>query len=194
MAGTITKREVNPGAGVKEGDTLFTIADLSTVWVIANVPETQINHLRIGSPAQIRSPALGENALSGRVSYLDPQLTEDTRTARVRSVVGNPGQRLKLGMFVEVSFQAQAGADAKATELAVPSAAVQRIGDRTIVFVAEEDEPGHFQVRDVDVGAEVGGFRRVISGLKSGEVVVMKGGFALKSQLLKGQLAEDDDK
>lgn len=194
IAGVIIKREVNPGAGVKEGDKLFTIADLNTVWVIANVPEAQVNHLRVGSPAEIRTPALGEDALSGRVSYIDAQLNEDTRTARVRVVVGNTGQRLKVGMFVEVNFQARTNAGAPATELAVPSAAVQRIGERTVVFVAEDDEPGHFQVRDVEVGGEGGGFRRVISGLKVGETVVIKGGFALKSQLLKGQLEEDDEK
>jgi membrane fusion protein, heavy metal efflux system len=192
--GTVTKREVNPGAGVKEGDTLFTIADLRTVWVIANVPEAQISHLRVGSPAEIRGPALGELTLSGRVSYIDPQLSEDTRTARVRVVVGNTGQRLKVGMFVKVSFEGLANAGAPTTELAVHSAAVLRIGERTVVFVAEEGAPGHFQVRDVEVADEAGGYRRVISGLKAGDSVVVKGGFALKSQLLKGQLEEGDEK
>lgn len=192
IAGTVTKREVNPGAGVKEGDTLFSIADLSTVWIIASVPESQVNHIRVGTPAEIRGPALGGTTLAGRVSYIDPQLSVETRTARVRIVVANSGQRLKVGMFVEVSFQAHGVA--QATELAVPSAAVQRIGERTVVFVAEEDEPGHFQVRDVEVGGAAGGYTQVITGLKAGERVVTKGTFALKSQLLKGQLEEDDDK
>jgi cobalt-zinc-cadmium efflux system membrane fusion protein len=194
ITGTVIKREVNAGAGVKEGDTLFAIADLSTVWVIANVPEAQSNHLRVGAPALIRGPALVEATVSGRISYIDSQLNNETHTVRIRVEVANPGERLKVGMFVEVSFQGRPSAGLPATELAVPSQAVQRIGERTVVFVAEEGEPGHFQVRDVELGGEAGGYRRVINGLKAGQRVVTKGTFALKSQLLKGQLEEDDKK
>jgi len=189
-SGTVIKRGINPGAGVKEGDALFTIADISTVWVIANVPEAQVNSLRVGTSAEIKSAGLGENTLTGRITFIDPQLNQETRTARVRVEVANPGERLKVGMFVEVGFQT---GTTTANELVVPEQAIQRIGERTVVFVPEENEPGHFQVRDVQAGSLVEGYRQIISGLALGDRVVTKGSFPLKSQLLKGQFGGDKD-
>jgi cobalt-zinc-cadmium efflux system membrane fusion protein len=196
IAGTITKREVNPGAGVKEGDTLFAIANLSTVWVMANVPEAQVNRLRVGARAEVRLPASGERTLAGRVSYVDSQVNAETHTVRVRIEVPNPRESLKVGMFLEVSFPGAlaTGGAPGAIELVVPSEAVQRIGERPVVFVPEEKEPGHFKFRYVELGAETDGYRRVTDGLKPGERLVIKGSFALKSQLFRGQLKEEDDK
>ncbi|MGH8700721.1 MAG: efflux RND transporter periplasmic adaptor subunit [Burkholderiales bacterium] len=196
IAGTITRRAVNPGMGVKEGDTLFAIADLATVWVMANVPEAQVSRLRAGASAQVRPPASGERTLAGRVNYIDSQVNAETHTVRVRIEVANPGERLKAGMFVEVIFPgALAASGAPGTmEVVIPSETVQRIGERPVVFVPEEKEPGHFRVRYVELGGETDGYRRVTEGLKPGERLVIKGSFALKSQLLKGQLKEDDEK
>ena len=191
VSGKVTERLVNVGAGVEAGKPMFTIANLSTVWVIANVPEAQIGSVRVGTPAEIRSTALGSNAISGNVSYINPQLNEDTRTAQVRIEVGNRGESLKAGMFVEVGFQT-ATTSVGGEELMVPSAAVQRIGDRHVVFIPNEGEAGHFEVRDVDLGGETNGYRKVLSGLSMGERVVTKGSFALKTQLMKGELGEDD--
>ncbi len=190
VSGTVIERGINPGAGVKEGDRLFTIADISTVWVIGNVPEAQVNSLRVGTPAEIKSAGLGETVLTGRITFIDPKLNEETRTARVRVEVPNPGERLKVGMFVEVGFQT---GTTTTNELAVPEQAIQRIGDRTVVFIPEENEAGHFQVRDVRAGELIEGYRRIISGLALGDRVVTKGSFTLKSQLLKGQFKEDKD-
>lgn len=190
-SGAITERSVNPGSGVESGKPLFTIANLSTVWVIANVPEAQLGNLHNGTPAEIRSPTIGDAAIPGRVSYIDPQLNQETHTTRVRVEVGNAGERLKPGMFVEVGFQAGTG-KATGEDLVIPSEAVQKIGDRTIVFVPEENEPGHFKVRDVELGTEVGGFRRVISGLTLEDKVVTKGSFTLKAQLMKSQFGEEE--
>jgi cobalt-zinc-cadmium efflux system membrane fusion protein len=195
IAGTITKREVNPGAGVKEGDTLFAIANLATVWVMAKVPEAQVNRLRVGAVAQVRPPTSGDKSLVGRVSYIDSQVDAETHTVRVRVEVPNPGERLKVGMFVEVSFpNALSASGAPGTmEIVIPAEAVQRISERPAVFVPEEKEPGHFKLRFIELGGEIDGYRRVTAGLQSGERIVVKGGFALKSQLFKGQLKEEDD-
>jgi cobalt-zinc-cadmium efflux system membrane fusion protein len=190
--GAVTERFVNPGSGIEAGKPLFTIANLSTVWVIANVPETQLGNLHNGTPAEIRSAALGAAAVAGRVSYIDPQINQETHTARVRVEVGNAGERLKPGMFVEVGFQAGTG-KATGEELVIPSEAVQKIGDRTVVFVPDEKEPGHFKVRDVEIGAEVGGFLRVLGGLTLEDKVVTRGSFTLKAQLMKSQLGEDEN-
>ena len=195
ISGVITKRAVNPGMGVKEGDTLFAIADLTTVWVMANVPEAQVSRLRVGSRAQVKSPAADEGHIAGRVNFIDSQVNTETHTVRVRMEAPNPGERLKAGMFVEVGFpDAISDGRAGAMEVSIPSEAVQRLAERPVVFVPEENEPGHFKVRFVELGGEVDGHRRVTEGLKPGERIVIKGSFALKSQLLKGQLKEDDEK
>jgi CheY-like chemotaxis protein len=111
-------------------------------------------------------------------SHLDPE----TRTAPVRVEVANPGQRLRIGMFVQVAIDGRrTGGDA----LMIPSSAVQRIGERTVVFVPSDDA-GKFEVRDVELGDEADGSRVVVTGLRAGERVVSKGGLALKSLLLKG--------
>ena len=193
VSGTVTERSINAGAGIEAGKPILTISNISTVWVIANVPEGQVNALRLGTPAEIRSAALGENAINGRVTYIDTTLNEETRTGRVRVEIANPGERLKIGMFVEVGFETGAAAAGTATseDLVIPDEAVQRIGERSAVFVPKEGEPGHFEVRDIQLGATVDGYRTVISGLTVGDRVVTKGSFALKTQLMKKSLGEE---
>jgi len=191
VSGTVTERMVNAGAGIEVGKPIFTIANISTLWVIANVPEAQVGRLRVGTPAEVRAAALGEGTIGGRVAYIDPILNEGTRTARVRVEVANRQERLKVGMFVEVGFQGAApGGGPAESSLAVPEEAVQRVGERTIVFLPKEGEEGHFEVRDVEVGGAQDGFTRVTSGLKPGERVVTRGSFTLKTQLLKGEMGE----
>jgi cobalt-zinc-cadmium efflux system membrane fusion protein len=192
-AGTVIERLVNAGAGIESGKPLFTIADISTLWVIANVPEGQISHLRVGTPAEVYSPELGEDSVAGRVAYIDPILSEETRTGRVRIEIKNPGERLKVGMFVQVNFRAPSDPTREDTvkRLVIPDTAVQRAGERTFVFVPGERE-GEYEARDVELGELVGGFHTVISGLQSGERVVTKGGFILKTQLMKGDLGEHE--
>jgi membrane fusion protein, heavy metal efflux system len=189
-SGTVVERSVNSGAGIQAGTALFTIANISSVWIIANVPEAQIGSIRIGTPAEVRSTALGNSAIAGRVNYIDPRLNEETRTARVRIELGNPGERMKSGMFVEVGFQASSST-AAGEELMVRSEAVQRIGDRSVVFIPQEEEPGTFVVRDVELGGVADGYQRVLSGLQVGEKVVTKGSFTLKTQLMKSSLGDE---
>lgn len=190
VAGTVTERLVNAGAGVEAGKPLFTIGNLSSVWVIANVPEAQIAQVHVGTPVEVSAAALGNVRSQGRVAYIDPQLNEDTRTARVRIEMPNPGERLKSGMFVQVGFQA--GAAAEQQDLVIKSEALQRIGDRTVVFTPKEQEPGAFEVREVQTGAESGGYTRVLAGLEVGQKVVTKGSFTLKTQMMKGELGGHD--
>jgi cobalt-zinc-cadmium efflux system membrane fusion protein len=189
-SGTVVERLVNAGAGIQAGTALFTISNISTVWIIANVPEAQIGSIRVGTPAEVRSAAIGSNAVAGRVNFIDPRLNEDTRTARVRIELANPGERLKSGMFVEVGFQSSGGT-ATGEELMVPSEAVQRIGDRNVVFIPLEGEPGSFEVREVELGGVTDGYQKVLSGLQVGEQVVTKGSFTLKTQVMKSSLGDD---
>jgi membrane fusion protein, heavy metal efflux system len=190
VSGLVTERLVNAGAGIEAGKPLFTVANISNLWVIANVPEAQVRRLRLGTAALVRA-AGGEEAVTGRVTYIDPTLNEETRTARVRVETANPGERFKVGSFVEVSFRAGDGGAAGEPALVIPDEAVQRVGERTIVFVPKGNEAGHFEVREVELGGVSDGLRRVTAGLKAGERVVTKGGFTLKTQLQKGELGEE---
>ncbi len=188
LAGVITERKFNAGAGVEAATPIFAISNLSTVYVIANVPESNIAKLNIGAVAEIRSPSTGN--LNGRVSYIDPQLDETTRTARVRVEVPNSSGKLRAGMFTEVGFYAGTTV-ATGEELAVPTSAIQRDEDKTIVFIPKDDEPGAFEVREVEIGGEAEGYTIVLKGLEIGEKVVTKGSFVLKTQLQKGELGDD---
>ena len=188
LSGVVTERKFNAGAGIEAAIPIFSISNLGTVYVIANVPEMSMARLRVGSVAEINSPALG--TVSGRVSYIDPKLDETTRTGRVRIEVPNSNGKLRAGMFAEVGFYTGTNAES-GEELVVPSSAIQRSGDKTIVFVPREDEPGAFEVREIEAGADINGYTKVIEGLGLGEKVVTKGSFTLKTQLEKGAMGDD---
>ena len=102
ITGTVIERFVNPGAGVESGKPLMTITNTSVLWLIASVPEQQISKVKIGMPAQI---SIGNEHRTGRITYIDPRLNEDTRTARVRIELDNKDQSIKVGMFAQVTFK-----------------------------------------------------------------------------------------
>jgi membrane fusion protein, heavy metal efflux system len=191
VSGIVTERVIAPGSGVQAGQQLFTVSNISTVWITANVPEQQLRLINIGSAAEVRAPVLGERPINARVSYIDPGINEDTRTARVRLAIENPGERLRAGMFAEVGFQTGTSAET-GEELVVPSEAIQRIGDKTVVFVPEDGEPGSFKVREVETAGETGEYTRIREGLELNEKIVTRGSFTLKTQMQKGKLGDDD--
>jgi RND family efflux transporter MFP subunit len=125
----------------------------------------------------ITSAAYPGVTLGGRVSYIDPQVQQETRTAKLRVEVPNAGGRLRLGMYVDVN-----AADATRQGLFVPKAAVQVIGSRPVVYVASVEHPGQFVERDVEVGDAVGDRVPVLSGLAAGERVVTEGVFFLRAE------------
>lgn len=189
-SGMVTDRPVNPGAGISAGSTLFVLSNLSSVYVIANVPEAQMQQIIIGTSAEVTSSALRDEIFNARVTYIDPNLNEDTRTGKVRLEVPNRGGKLRTGMFVTVGFRTSFGTTEGEQELIVPSEAVQRIGEKTVVFIPKVNERGAFEVREVKVGGEAEAFTRIISGLKLGDKVVTKGSFTLKSALQIGEMGE----
>lgn len=189
LSGVITERKFNSGAGVEAATPIFAVSNLSTVYVIANVPEGNVGKLVVGSIAEIKSASFG--TIKGRVAYIDPRLDETSRTARVRLEVPNGDGKLRAGMFTEVGFYAGTS-DASGQELVVKSEAIQREGEKTIVFVPKDDEPGAFEVRQVEIGGEVEGYTSIKSGLEIGEKVVTKGSFTLKTQMQKGEMGDHD--
>jgi len=185
ISGVVLERLVNPGAGVEAGKPLLTIANTSTLWVIANVPEKDLPRIRLGMPAQV---LLEGRTISGSVSYVDPRLNEDTRTARVRVVVENIGNKIHVGSFAQVEFQNPL--PSSGSSVFVPAASVQTIENKKIVFVKTAD--GTFKVREVRSGEEVDEMIPVFEGLKTGERIAANGSFVLKSKLLKNQMGDED--
>jgi RND family efflux transporter MFP subunit len=184
ISGTVTSRAVNAGEVVDASKELLRITDLSSVWVIAQVFERDVARLRVGSGASVTSDAFPDNIFRGQITYIDPQFDNATRTGKVRIELANPGQALKIGMYVKAAFGALG--DAERTSPVIPAAAVQRIGDQDVVFVPTED-PVVFALRSVRLGPEVDGRRIVQEGLQVGDRVVTNGSFLLRAAWLKAR-------
>lgn len=182
VGGTVVSRAANPGEVVEANKEILRVADLSNVWVVGQVFERDLARVRVGSGASVSSDAYPGRVFRGRVTYVDPQLDPATRTAQVRVEVANPGQALKLGMFVGVGFGALGTAEATAPT--VPASAVQTVGGRTVVFLATSD-PSTYVMRPVRVGAEAAGRYPVLEGLHVGDRVVTEGSFMLRAEWLK---------
>jgi Cu(I)/Ag(I) efflux system membrane fusion protein len=184
ISGVVAELGVREGMTVAPGAPLFKLVDLSTVWVNAEVPETQAAWLRPGSAVEARVAAYPDAAFQGVVGAILPEVASATRTVRARIELANPGARLKPGMFATLVFRAQPGAKS----VLVPSEAVIRTGARDVVVVALGE--GRFRATEVEVGAEAGGQSEIRKGLAAGEKVVLSGQFLIDSEAsLAGTLA-----
>lgn len=184
IAGTVIDRAVNPGAGVEAGKPLLTVANTSTLWVIANVPEREMQNVQINSKAKV---VLEGQTIFGTVSFIDPRLNEDTRTSRVRIIINNPGNRIQTGAFAQIEFSRSAKSS---NSIHIPGSAIQTVDGRQVVFVQGVD--GKFTRREVKAGLESEGLTPIESGLKEGEKIAANGSFVLKSKLLRDQLGGDE--
>jgi RND family efflux transporter MFP subunit len=180
IAGVITSRSVNLGQVVAMGQELLSVTDLSEVWVVGDLYEQDFRTVRVGSEAAITTSAYPGLTLHGRVSYIDPRVDPQARTAKARIEVPNADGRLRLGMYVSVSFTTPG-----VSTVVVPRSAVQAIGDRQVVFVPAGNEDGKFIQRQVRVGSPIGDNYSVLSGLKLGETVVTEGSFFLRAEVLR---------
>ena len=176
--GVVTERGANVGLNVDTATKLFTVVDLSTVWIVANVYEKDFSLVRVGSAVALTTLARPELTLRGRVAYIDPQVSADTRTAKARIEVPNPGGELRLGMYADVVVAGASGA----STLRVPRSAVQNVGDRTVVYLANPKDPGKFIEREVRLGPSSGEQVEVVSGVKPGDVVVTEGSFFVRAE------------
>lgn len=178
IAGVITARTANVGLNVDQTTPLLTVTDLSTVWVVIDVYEKDFSSVQVGSRAQITTHAYPDRTIEGRVRYIDPQVSPETRTAQARIEVPNPRGDLRLGMYAEALFGSGGGASMPM----VPRAAVQNVGDRTVVYLVESAKPGTFIEREVRLGAAVGDQIPAISGVQAGDVVVSEGSFSVRAE------------
>jgi len=174
--GVIAELGVREGMTVMSGAMLFRLVDLSSVWVNAEVPEAQVAWLRPGTAVEARVPSFPGRVFRGRVSTILPEVNAATRTLRARVELANPGGRLKPGMFATLVFAQGTGAKA----LLVPSEAVIRTGERSVVIVAESE--GKFRPHDVELGLEAGGKSEIRKGLSEGDKVVVSGQFLIDSE------------
>ena len=175
--GVVTERDANVGLNVDTAAKLFTVVDLSSVWLVGNLYERDFGRVRVGSPVTITTPAYPTMMLEGKVSYIDPQLNPDTRTAQLRVEVLNQGSQLRLGMYAEM----QVG-EASADRVMVPRGAVQVIGDRSVIYLSDPTANGRFIEREVRLGVATGDQVEIVSGVQSGDSVVIKGSFALRAE------------
>jgi membrane fusion protein, copper/silver efflux system len=174
--GFVTEKMVQAGQAVEMGMPLYRLADLSTVWVEADIYEQDLRFVHIGQTMHVEIAAYPGERFDGRVSYVYPEVRMDTRTARIRISLANPGGRVKPGMYATVHL------DAPVTERAVlvPRDAVMHSGTHTMVFI--DEGAGVYRAREVQVGADLGGSTQILSGLLAGERVVKRANFLLDSE------------
>ncbi|BCG47273.1 CzcABC family efflux RND transporter, membrane fusion protein [Citrifermentans bremense] len=175
LSGVVIEKIVQEGQYVNMGDPLFSVADLSSVWVEVEVYENEFAFVKMGQRVEIVSQSYPGKAFSGRVSFIYPFLDPKTRTVKVRVDLPNPGLKLKPDMFVNAQIKAPLG-----NALVVPVTALMDTGKRQVVWV--ESQPGMFEPRDVQVGARSGDKVQILSGLKQGDKVAASGGYLIDSE------------
>src|SRR5262249_59145285 len=147
-SGTVVSRTVNSGEVIAGGKELFRIADLGSLWVIGQVYESGLANIRVGTASSITTVAYPDRTFEGRVSYIDPRLDPQTRTVQVRVELKNPGELLKIGMSVDVSF---GKAGMAGSGIMISECGLQLVGGKEVVFVANFASGGVF-ARGVWVG------------------------------------------
>ena len=175
LAGIVTKRMANVGLNIDLTTPLFTITDLSTVWVVGDLYERDFASVGVGSPVEITTASYPGLMLRAKVSYIDPRVNEQTRTAQIRAEIPNAGQRLRLGMFMDMSIAAKSPRPV----VMVPKSALQTVGSKSVVYVAEG--PGHFVQREV-TAADAKGDEIAVSGINPGDMVVTEGAFFIRAE------------
>lgn len=180
VSGYVVQKMALQGMRVMPGEKLFDIADLSTVWIISDIYEYELPMIKVGQTAKIRLSYFPGKEFSSKIDYLYPTLAGETRTAKVRFSIPNPGGKLKPQMFTNVEVKISLG-----KKLAIPDDAIIDTGTRQIVYVDKGE--GLFEPREVMLGIRVEGFREVLMGLKAGEKVASSATFLIDSEAqLKG--------
>lgn len=186
IGGIITEKHAIVGELADPSKSLYTVADLSSVWVLVDIHEKDLAKVRRGQPAIVSVGAYPDQKLKGRITYIADLVDETTRTVKARIEVPNPGRKLKPEMFATVQLALSADAP---PVLAVPEDAVQDLDGKKVVFVAENET--EFAARQVQAGRVSGGMVEIVFGLKDGERYAIKGAFILKSELKKGEVVDE---
>ena len=176
-AGVVLQKPSVQGMRFMPGETLYEIADLSSVWLVAEVFERDLGLVKLGQPARLRILAYPEREFAGKVVFVSPTLEADTRTARVRIELANPGGLLKPAMYGSVEL---AGGHARGKALAIPDSAVLDSGSRQVVLVQRGE--GLFEPRNVKLGTRADGYVEVLDGVAAGDPVVVRANFLIDAE------------
>ena len=174
-SGYIIERNALPNVYVQPDTKLYTIADLSTVWVYANVFQTDVGRLKPGDRAQVTVDAYPGRKFNGRIDQILPDVDQATRTVRVRLIFSNPGIMLKPGMYVDVDISAPLG-----RRLVIPSSGVLQAGNRQIAFI--DHGQGSLEPREIETGPRLDDSIVVLKGLKAGDRIVSSANFLIDSE------------
>jgi len=175
ISGTVVEMLVREGDYLQEGSEMYRVADLSRVWVMADVYEYEFTNVALGGSAEVTSDAYPGWTFHGKVAFIDPVVNSDSRTVRVRVELPNEGGFLRPEMFVNVRIKS-----GSTRALTVPATAILYTGTKDVVWV--ETSPGSFEPREVRLGRRSGDYYEVLGGLKQGENVVTQGGFLIDSE------------
>jgi cobalt-zinc-cadmium efflux system membrane fusion protein len=177
----VIERNATIGEVIDPNKTLFTVADLSTVWVRADFPEQQAGRLKTGLTIELRVSAYPDMTFRGPITYVGAVIDSATRTVMARADVSNSDGRLRPEMFAEVLLVTD-----EQSVLSVPRTAIQQVGSRTVAFIVRG--PRRFESREVLLGQASTEHIQVVSGLAVDDEVVTQGSYALKAELLRGQI------
>jgi cobalt-zinc-cadmium efflux system membrane fusion protein len=181
FTGEVIERNATIGEVSDPNKTLFTVADLSTVWVRADFPEQQAGRLKTGLTVELGVSAYPDAIFRGPITYVGAVIDPTTRTVTARAEVSNADRRLRPEMFAEVTVVTD-----EQSVVTVPRTAVQQVGNRTVVFVVRGSH--RFEFREVTITQAPGDYVQVLAGLAPGDEVVTQGSYALKSELLREQM------
>jgi membrane fusion protein, copper/silver efflux system len=173
--GVVTEKMAVLGMKVMPGEKLFDVADLSNLWIIADIYEYELSFVKVGQDAKITLSYMPGKELSSRIDYIYPTISEDTRTAKIRFSVPNAGRQLKPQMFTNVEISVDLG-----NRLTIPDSAIIDSGMGQVVYVDLGD--GTFEPREVKLGLRTGGYSEVLKGLKEGEGVSSSANFLIDSE------------
>jgi len=187
VGGVVLEKTITQGEMVNSENMLFTVADLSTLWVVIDVYEKDSSRLRLGTGVKVSVTAFPEKTFKGKISYISDVVDEKTRTEKARVTIDNSSGLLKPGMFATVLIEATSGGTERL--IAVPEEAVYFDGTKSYVFI--QTAPDKFTRREIVAGRTFGNRLEITSGLKEGETVAVKGAFILKSELKKGELVDE---
>lgn len=175
MSGTILARQIRVGQVVQPADTMFEIADLSKIWLVADVPEQHAGPIAVGLPVEAEIAAFAGRTYRGKLSFVSATLNPETRTVRARMELANPKRELKPAMLATMKFRH--GVEQR---MVVPTSAVVRDGDSEYVFLERGAET--YELKQVALGRESGGRRVVLGGIGTGDRVVLEGAFHLNNE------------
>jgi cobalt-zinc-cadmium efflux system membrane fusion protein len=181
IAGTVISRKINLGQVVQPADELFVVADLSTVWAVAEVPEHQIDLIEVGQEVDIEIPAIYEKPIKGKLIFVGDVVNPETRTVTVRSEILNNKQEIKPDMLVSMLVLSK-----PSKKLSVPAQAIVRENDKNYVFV--QLAPNKFRLREVTLDEEYQGNVAVINGLVANETIIVEGAFHVNNERKRKEL------